>query len=71
MDRFCEIYSAEEVAKHFKLHPCTVRRLARQKKIPAFKFGGQWRIREEDLIEVSKFHSISKNVTPFLKSGII
>jgi len=71
MGRFPEIFSAEDVAKQFKLHPYTVRRLARKKKIPAFKFGGQWRFREEDLIEVSKFHPISKDVTPFLKSGII
>ena len=54
MGRFPEIFSAEEVAKQFKLHPHTVRRLARQKKIPAFKFGGQWRIREEDLNELSR-----------------
>jgi len=54
MGRFPEIFSAEEVAKQFKLHPYTVRRLARKKKIPAFKFGGQWRFREEDLNELSK-----------------
>ena len=63
MGRFPEIFSAEEVAKQFKLHPYTVRRLARKKKIPAFKFGGQWRFREEDLNDISKFRNAPKNIT--------
>jgi len=63
MGRFPEIFSAEEVAKQFKLHPYTVRRLARKKKIPAFKFGGQWRFREEDINDISKFRNVPKDIT--------
>ena len=42
-------YTVEEMAKALKLHPYTVRRLCRDGKIPAFKFGGQWRF---DLKEI-------------------
>jgi excisionase family DNA binding protein len=38
-----------EIAKQFKVHPYTVRRLARRKKIPAFRFGGQWRFHKLDI----------------------
>lgn len=43
MEEKVEFYTAEEVAKVLRLHPYTVRRLCREKKVPAFKFGGQWR----------------------------
>ncbi len=45
-------YTVEEIAKALKLHPYTIRRLCREEKIPAFKFGGQWRF---DLEEVEKW----------------
>lgn len=44
-----EFYTAEEVAEVLKLHPYTVRRLCREKKVPAFKFGGQWRFRKDEI----------------------
>ena len=44
-----EAYTSEEVAQYLKLHPYTVRRLAREKKIPAFHVGGQWRFRRDDI----------------------
>jgi len=39
------IMSVEEVAEYPSLHPLTVRRLARDGEIPAFKIGRQWRIK--------------------------
>ncbi|MCK4261893.1 helix-turn-helix domain-containing protein, partial [bacterium] len=42
-----EAFTIDEVAKAIKLHPYTVRRLCREGKIPAFKFGGQWRFKKE------------------------
>ncbi len=36
-------YLVEEVSEYLRFHPHTIRRLARQGKIPAFKVGGQWR----------------------------
>jgi excisionase family DNA binding protein len=57
MEEKVEFYTAEEVAEVLRLHPYTVRRLCREKKVPAFKFGGQWRFKKEDielLIQKSK-----------------
>ena len=44
-----ETYTVEEVAQALKLHPYTIRRLSREGKIPAFKFGGQWRFDKEEI----------------------
>ena len=49
MAELSETYTVEEVAKALKLHPYTIRRLSREKKIPAFKFGGQWRFNKEEI----------------------
>ena len=49
MERWIEAYTVEEVAQALKLHPYTVRRLSREKKIPAFKFGGQWRFKKQNI----------------------
>jgi excisionase family DNA binding protein len=38
--------TTEEVAELLKLHPLTVRRLAREGEIPAFKVGRQWRVKK-------------------------
>ena len=42
-----ETLTPTEVAKMLKLHPFSVTRLARQKKLPAFKVGGVWRFRKD------------------------
>lgn len=47
-----ETYTVEEVAKALKLHPYTIRRLIRERKIPAFKIGGQWRFKKGDINSV-------------------
>lgn len=49
MKELAEAYTAEEIAKYLKLHPYTIRRLAREKKIPAFRVGGQWRFRKDEI----------------------
>lgn len=49
MKNLAETYTAEDVAQYLKLHPYTVRRLAREKKIPAFRVGGQWRFRQDEI----------------------
>jgi len=49
-----EAYTAEEIAKYLKLHPYTIRRLARENKIPAFRVGGQWRFRKDEIDKWSK-----------------
>jgi len=49
MDEFIETYTVEEVAKSLKVDPYTIRRLCREKKIPAFKFCGQWRFKKSKI----------------------
>ncbi len=45
MEEKAEFYTAEEAAKVLRSHPYTVKRLCRETKVPAFKFGIQWRFR--------------------------
>jgi len=41
------IMTVDEVAEYLDLHPLTVRRLARDSEIPAFKVGRQWRVQRK------------------------
>ena len=49
-----EILTAQEVAKYFRIHPYTVKRLARESKLPGFKVGDQWRFKKVDIDLLSK-----------------
>jgi excisionase family DNA binding protein len=49
-DEMPDMMTIAEVAKYLKLHELTVRRLAREGELPAFKVGRQWRIKR-DLLE--------------------
>ena len=60
MEKLVETYTAEEIAKHLKLHPYTIRRLAREHKIPAFRVGGQWRFRKDEIDKWSKSYPFVK-----------
>ena len=42
-------YTAEEIAKYLRVHPYTVKRLARAGKVPGFKVGEQWRFDKEEI----------------------
>jgi len=44
-----EIYTVEEIAKRFKKHPESIRRLIKKGVIEGFKFGGEWRVRADVL----------------------
>ena len=59
MKKLIETYTVEEVAKALKVHPYTVRRLSREGKIPAFKFGGQWRY---EVTEINKFYKEKQRI---------
>lgn len=41
--------SVAEMAQEFGIHEMTFYRMIRDKKLPAFKIGSQWRIRKSDL----------------------
>ena len=49
-----EVITAEEVAKYLRIHPYTVRRLARDGKLPGFRVGGQWRFRKDEIDKSSR-----------------
>ena len=49
MKELAKAYTVEEIAEYLRLHPYTVRRLARAKKIPGFRVGGQWRFRKDEI----------------------
>lgn len=42
MEELTEAYTAEDIARHLKLHLYTIRRLTRVKKIHAFRVGVKW-----------------------------
>jgi len=45
------LLTAEEAAKHLRVHVKSLYRLAKQGKIPARKVGGQWRFHRQTLDE--------------------
>ena len=42
-----QIMTLKEVAKYLGVHTMTVYRLLKEKKLPGFKVGGQWRTKKE------------------------
>ena len=43
-EKIGEIFTLDEVAKYLKVGKRTIYRLVAEKKIPAFKVGGAWRL---------------------------
>ena len=58
------IMAIDEVAAYLGLHPLTVRRLARDGEIPAFKVGRQWRVKRELLDRWMEEQSLKNVVEP-------
>ena len=54
MKELVKACTVEEIAEYLRLHPYTIRRLAREKKIPAFRVGGQWRFRKDEIDKWSR-----------------
>ena len=52
-----------EIAKYLQLHPLTVRHLAKEGQIPAFKVGRQWRAKRALLDQWIKERSMQNLVT--------
>lgn len=59
MEGLVKAFTAEEIAEYLRLHPYTIRRLAREKKIPAFRAGGQWRFRKDEIDKWSRSYPFS------------
>ena len=47
-------YTADEIAQYLRVHPYTVKRLARTGKIPGFKVGDQWRFDVQEIEDWKK-----------------
>jgi excisionase family DNA binding protein len=43
------VLTLEEVAQFLRVHPSTVYRLLRERTIPAFKVGSDWRFNQESV----------------------
>ena len=37
------VYTIQELAEHLRVHPTTIYRLLRERKLPAFRVGTNWR----------------------------
>jgi excisionase family DNA binding protein len=43
------VWSCLEAANFLHLHPATIKRMAREGKLPAFRIGNRWRFRPSEL----------------------
>lgn len=59
-----ETLTPNEISRILKIHPFTVTRLAREKKLPAFKVGGIWRFRKDQFEEWIDQRSNNPRSTP-------
>ena len=44
-----KVLTLEEVAELLRVHPITIYRLLRERRIPAFKIGSEWRFNRESI----------------------
>ena len=61
-----QIMTLKEVAKYLGVHSMTVYRLLKEKKLPGFKVGGQWRTKKE-VLDNYLLREIDKNPQEFKK----
>ena len=43
------VWDCHEASRFLRIHPATVKRLAREGKLPGFKIGNRWRFRPSEL----------------------
>jgi excisionase family DNA binding protein len=43
------VMTLDEVAQYLHVHPSTIYRLLKEKRIPAFKLGSDWRFNQESI----------------------
>ena len=61
-----QIMTLKEVAKYLGVHSMTVYRLLKEKKLPGFKVGGQWRTKKE-VLDNYLLREIDKSSSEFKK----
>ena len=62
-------YTAEEIARYLRVHPYTVKRLARAGKIPGFKIGEQWRFDTKEIEDWRKKQGERNSMKNYKKSA--
>jgi len=55
-------YTVVEITEKLKLHRNSVLRLIKQGKLPAFRVGREWRVRQADLRKLMKPQNIKTKV---------
>jgi excisionase family DNA binding protein len=55
------VLTLEEVAEFLQVHPSTVYRLLKNRRIPAFKIGSDWRFNQESIQSWIKELEIAKD----------
>lgn len=55
-------YTVSEIAEKLKLEVTTIRKYIREGKLPAYKFGREFRVGEQELNEFLESRSVKKKV---------
>jgi len=61
-----EIMTIQDVAEYLDLNEQTVYRMVQQRKIPAVKIGGQWKVKRSHIDKMfdDVFDDIMRDITP-------
>lgn len=59
-----DIVTIKEVATYLKINEKTIYKLAKEKRIPAFKIGGNWRFKKTAIDEWIKKNMYEENLNP-------
>ena len=54
-----QIWDCQQAARFLRIHPVTVKRLARRGRLPGFRIGNRWRFRSSDLDDWARSAVIS------------
>ena len=63
------VLTLEEVAGYLRVHPSTIYRLLKKKKLPAFKVGSDWRFNLESIDRWRAQAELSDELNDFRPNG--
>ncbi len=58
-----DLFTVQQVADKFEVHPNYVRKLAKKGELPARKIGNEWRFTEEDLQQFLESAKVNPSTT--------
>jgi excisionase family DNA binding protein len=56
-----QVWDCQQAARFLRIHPATVKRLARGGRLPGFRVGNRWRFRFSDLDDWAHAEVISRH----------